>query len=348
MKCILAKFAIWSCLSGVSSAQIIIQKSDAQSLFNSGGHFQFFSDTSSLNINVGRTGGPNVYDFTSLPFFKDIDGTMFQVSQVPQLSVRYPGNAFFLAGSLQNIDDVSVHSFSGDSLFSHGDHITISPGLQKYQHRVPPQLAERYPLTYNSSWSTSHNESDTTYVNGVPSPGETKLKTNTAIVDGFGTLRIPGYEFQCLRLRFFQTNNTGDSKRFIYETRGGVSLTVYSHTDQPDTGNVQTQGAFYFLGGSLVRVQQEQTLPASFLLQQNYPNPFNPTATIEYHVPVSGFVTLGVYDVLGREITLLVNENKSVGRHSVTFDATDLPGGVYFYRMQAGQFQETRKLVLLK
>jgi hypothetical protein len=92
----------------------------------------------------------------------------------------------------------------------------------------------------------------------------------------------------------------------------------------------------------------DSEIPAAFTLLQSFPNPFNLTATIEYHVPVSSFVKLSVYDILGREITLLVNENKSVGKQRVTFDASGLPGGVYFYRMQAGQFQETRKLVLLK
>ncbi len=92
----------------------------------------------------------------------------------------------------------------------------------------------------------------------------------------------------------------------------------------------------------------DSEIPAAFTLLQNYPNPFNPTATIEYHVSVPGFVKLSVYDILGREITLLINEYKSAGKHRVTFDASGLPGGIYFYRMQAGQFQETRKLVLLK
>ncbi|MBU2447561.1 MAG: T9SS type A sorting domain-containing protein, partial [Bacteroidetes bacterium] len=80
----------------------------------------------------------------------------------------------------------------------------------------------------------------------------------------------------------------------------------------------------------------------------NYPNPFNPTATIEYDLPISIFVKLSVFDILGREIAILVNENRSVGKYSVTFDTSNLPAGIYFYRMQAGEFQETRKLVLLK
>jgi hypothetical protein len=89
-------------------------------------------------------------------------------------------------------------------------------------------------------------------------------------------------------------------------------------------------------------------LPTSFSLQQNYPNPFNPTTTINYSIPKSGFVTIKVYDILGREVEALVNENRSVGNYSIQFNASKLVSGVYFYRMQAGDFIQTKKLILLK
>ena len=95
-------------------------------------------------------------------------------------------------------------------------------------------------------------------------------------------------------------------------------------------------------------VSEEGAIPAGFALLQSYPNPFNPTTTIEYHVPVSGFVKLSVFDILGREIAVLVDGNVQAGKHKVTFDASGFAAGVYFYRMQAGKFQETRKLILLK
>ena len=85
-----------------------------------------------------------------------------------------------------------------------------------------------------------------------------------------------------------------------------------------------------------------------FRLSQNYPNPFNPTTTIQYSVPKSGLVTIKVYDILGREVTTLVNEQKAVGNYNVQFYANRLSSGVYFYRMQAGDFVQTKKLVLLK
>jgi len=85
-----------------------------------------------------------------------------------------------------------------------------------------------------------------------------------------------------------------------------------------------------------------------FALFQNYPNPFNPTTTIKYQIPEISFVTLKVYDVLGIEIAVLVNEEKSVGNYEVEFDATRLPSGVYFYRLQANEFVETKKMMLVK
>jgi hypothetical protein len=89
-------------------------------------------------------------------------------------------------------------------------------------------------------------------------------------------------------------------------------------------------------------------LPNEFSLQQNFPNPFNPTTTIKYSVSKSGFVTIKVYDLLSREVTTLVNENKPIGNYSVQFNASILVSGIYFYRMKTGDFVQTKKLILLK
>jgi len=86
----------------------------------------------------------------------------------------------------------------------------------------------------------------------------------------------------------------------------------------------------------------------SFGLFQNYPNPFNPTTNIEFRITEFGLTTLRVYDVLGKEITTLVNEEKPAGSYEVEFSAANLPSGVYFYKLQAGSFVETKKMVLLR
>ncbi len=89
-------------------------------------------------------------------------------------------------------------------------------------------------------------------------------------------------------------------------------------------------------------------LPADFALRQNYPNPFNPSTTIKYEFPKASHVTLAVYDLLGREVVILVNAVEEPGYKSVEWDATGLTSGVYFYRLTAGDFTQTKKLLLLR
>ena len=91
-----------------------------------------------------------------------------------------------------------------------------------------------------------------------------------------------------------------------------------------------------------------EPLPTEYALMQNYPNPFNASTAVRYDVPVAGVVGLMVYDVLGRQVGVLVDGEESAGRHQVMWNAADLPSGVYFVKMEAGEFVQTRKVVLLK
>jgi hypothetical protein len=95
-------------------------------------------------------------------------------------------------------------------------------------------------------------------------------------------------------------------------------------------------------------VSQPSNVPFQFALEQNYPNPFNPTTTINYQLLQDGLVVLKVYDILGREVVTLFNKLEEAGFHSTQFDANGLTSGIYFYRLQAGQFTEMKKLILLR
>src|ERR1035437_257779 len=86
----------------------------------------------------------------------------------------------------------------------------------------------------------------------------------------------------------------------------------------------------------------------SFNLQQNYPNPFNPTTTINYSLAKEGNVKLTVYDAIGSKVATIVNEYKPAGNYSVNFNATELPSGTYYYKIEAGQFSQIKKMILLK
>ncbi|HMB89462.1 MAG TPA: T9SS type A sorting domain-containing protein [Rhodothermales bacterium] len=97
--------------------------------------------------------------------------------------------------------------------------------------------------------------------------------------------------------------------------------------------------------GSLV---EQADVPSFFQLDQNYPNPFNPQTTIRYALPQASQVRLAVYDVLGREVALLVDRLQAAGAHETNFEATDFPSGVYLYRLEAGGFVDARTMLLAK
>lgn len=89
-------------------------------------------------------------------------------------------------------------------------------------------------------------------------------------------------------------------------------------------------------------------IPAQYSLSQNYPNPFNPSTTINYEIPNSNFVSLKIYNIMGREVAILINQFQQPGFYNINFNASKLPGGIYFYKIQAGNFSAVKKLLLLK
>jgi hypothetical protein len=101
------------------------------------------------------------------------------------------------------------------------------------------------------------------------------------------------------------------------------------------------------LSEMITDVENVQEFPPQYVLQQNYPNPFNPTTSIKFDVPSSKVVTLKVFDILGREVATLLNEEKSAGTHTVTWDASSVSSGVYFYRIKAGDFVQTKRMMVV-
>ena len=89
-------------------------------------------------------------------------------------------------------------------------------------------------------------------------------------------------------------------------------------------------------------------IPVTYDLSQNFPNPFNPATTIQYQLPKNGFVTLKIYDILGKEVAALVNDQKTQGRYSVNFDASRLASGVYIYQLLVNDYVSSKKMLFLK
>ena len=119
--------------------------------------------------------------------------------------------------------------------------------------------------------------------------------------------------------------------------------------DEENGWAVGSSGTIISTRDNTSSVSSEQSFtPREYQLFQNYPNPFNPATKIRYEIVDRSYVTLKVYDVLGNDIAILVNEEKPAGTYEVEFDGTGLPSGIYIYRLQAGDFVDSKKMILLK
>jgi hypothetical protein len=141
----------------------------------------------------------------------------------------------------------------------------------------------------------------------------------------------------------------------ILGTRDGLTISLGDLDGDSDldalVGNESPSGSHnkvYFNETNVTGINKQRFIPRTLILKQNYPNPFNPLTKINYQISEPSFVTLKVYDLLGNEVALLVNDKLPEGVYEVEFNATDLPSGIYFYQMQAGKIINIKKMALIK
>ena len=155
---------------------------------------------------------------------------------------------------------------------------------------------------------------------------------------------------------FGRTLNTW---RFLEQSRHTSMYILRTVVDSIGMSASQVEaGDFFGLRGAIIdgvqygiitgTSDEQVTVPSGFVLHQNYPNPFNPITTIEFQLPHPAFVTLSVFDPLGRNVTRLVANLLEAGTHRVLFEGTNHSSGVYYYRLTAGEFQDTKSFVLLR
>jgi hypothetical protein len=147
---------------------------------------------------------------------------------------------------------------------------------------------------------------------------------------------------------FVGTNDLHIDDGIMTQIDGGATPIAGIDTDIDGEGRnvtVPDIGADEF---DIVGVEDEETVPTEYALEQNYPNPFNPTTTFRYSTPTQSKVVIKVFDILGNEIATLMDEEKSVGTYELTWNASNLSSGIYFYQLNSGNFIETKKMILLK
>ena len=158
---------------------------------------------------------------------------------------------------------------------------------------------------------------------------------------GFKILRSIQNENNWNQLGFIEGHGTSTEPINYFFTDKDLNAGSYSYKlIQVDFDETQTES-------EIVNVEVSSQ-PEEYSLSQNYPNPFNPSTKIKYSIPHSSNVTIKVFDILGNEIETLIGEEKPAGTYEINFDASNLPSGVYFYRLKAGSFVETKKMVLMK
>jgi len=323
--------------------QITVTQSQFLEIFTPGLPFHTIEGESGL-IDIGNTGGPNDYDFTYVNMQNMFTMYNYEVSTIPILAERYPSNAHTIGLSPQNIVDHPIFFSNSDTTFFLGA-ATIEDEY-RFIHYAPSELLSTFPMAFGSNFGQFIEIWDTTYdLSWQITQASFYTSQQEMTVDGYGTLRLPGLDLECLRQKRDYTDY--GYKEFLFITREGVFVVTNVPINEPDTGFVNADYQVFF-SSNFVSVEDEENIPLEFILEQNFPNPFNPSTTIKYTVPSTQYVTLKVYNSLGEIINVLVDEINEKGVHYSDFNAEGMSSGIYFYQLVSRDYTETKKMLLLK
>ncbi|MBT8382170.1 MAG: T9SS type A sorting domain-containing protein, partial [Ignavibacteria bacterium] len=154
----------------------------------------------------------------------------------------------------------------------------------------------------------------------------------------------PSYFTMPIRIRF--NTSLGDTVVTVFNNAQNQN---FQFNINGDPASINFDYGNWILDDLLLVTNSEiLSTPSEFKLEQNYPNPFNPSTTIKYSISTKSFVTLKIFNILGKEMTTIVNKELDAGSYEVEFDAATLNSGVYFYKLEAGSFSETKKMLLMK
>lgn len=283
--------------------------------------------------------------------FKEFDWVWIDTTKVPPDTIWGPDLDLSTYTITKGIGRTSTRGFSFEELFHsaiiNGDTLgTIPVGELNVQS---DSLYFLYHLGYEQIDSISNNGRMALFIDSLTltDSWSYELMLNDKVLLPNQSIEIKYNETVLLKIN----TQMPLGSNYIIDT-----LTIYYSYDDVH----RFYDIILFTDPALTAVNKLSELLNNFYLSQNYPNPFNPATTIEYTLPesslsggVSGgrgrlMVTLKVYDILGREVATLINETKEAGTYGVTFEASHLSSGVYFYRLQAGEYSQTKKMVLMK
>jgi len=345
----------------VTLAQITITSADATAINAVGNVLTNYIDSLATSVNIGSPGATS-WDFSALNSQLTNTFTGVVPSSTPYLSDYPSANVVFSFTEIidtvtadgwqyttQNSGDYVMNGVVVESAF--GTDIMLVKAVYS-----PAQVLFPLPYTYNSQWNSSFTITNTIYYNGAPFIITTANHTETVLVDAWGNMTMPGGAvLQALRVRRddrYTSPSPPFYKRVIsysFITKSGTAVEIVANdTTSPNNGTIQVKDGVAWSISGITDVENEDQIPTEYYLSQNYPNPFNPSTTITFSIPNEELVSLKVFNALGEEVSELINEIKPAGNYSVSFNASTLTSGVYFYKISAGNFVETKKMSLMK
>jgi hypothetical protein len=182
---------------------------------------------------------------------------------------------------------------------------------------------------------------------GITWTGQTSGTTNNLLGVAFTSLNTA----TAVGLNGTILHTTNGGAEWVSQPSGTTKNLLAVSFSSPNTGTIVGADGIILrttTGGTTDVNDLMNQVPNRFALEQNYPNPFNPSTTIKYDLPKTSYVKLIMFDALGKQVRTLVNEEKSAGSYIVELNASNLPSGVYFYRIQTGDFIQTKKLILMR
>lgn len=349
-----------------AEGQITISQADVNRIFTPGNQVVNRNDNVTTTFNVGSPGS-NFWDFSGLQTTTFQVYTSVAAAGTPHIA-NFPGatHAARVDTNLQGISG-TVYQYlqlNATGLRNLGNMARATPfpfsTIELRTTVTPSEIVYGLPATLGTIWNTAFTNNVRITLNGQELSNTTTGHNATYTVDGYGTMLLPGstQPIYALRVRKFNlyTNSqgsTGPAVSFVFLSRGGAVVQCEAIDTSAMSGTIAVrQGTVVWnnsiVSDSVLSVPGREGIPGDFALNQNYPNPFNPSTIIGYEVATAGFVSLKVFNMLGEEVATLVSEMKSPGMYETSWSADGLPSGVYFYRMTAGSFTETRRMMVLK
>ncbi len=341
----------------ISYAQITITQDDVASWLNIGNTLNAHSDTTTQMIDIGTPGTQMTWDFSTIHPDVNYDIQVMNPS-------RTEFDTTFTEANITSYyqDEISglpyehwfYYNLNPENLLLYGD-IKRQPQVPDITETIytPARIDYAFPMTYNNSWDQTLDGEVILWHDGLPTTIESATFDVSINVDSYGMITMPdGTTENALRIKYdtrkvIQREYSREIT-YVWLTASGRRFTVMTNDTTSSGGQITAEHISWEIPSNLTEVSSDPVVPKNYNLSQNYPNPFNPTTTINYQLPEESKVEIKIYNSIGKEVKTLISRNQSAGLHSINFDASALPSGIYFARMRAGNFNRVIKMMLLK